>query len=387
MDRRPPLRSAALLWALAWVLYVLKGLVQPDKPGVYPIFAAAARHWWEGRPLYEPYPGIDIFRYPPTFAVVFTPFAALPDLLGGALWNLTSMVVLWAALRTTARRLLAVDWTPRQEALFLILTLVGTLRGLWSAQTNALLIALVLFATIAVHHRRWWPAATLLAAAVAIKLWPLALVALLASVWPRPLIGRFLAACAAFAAVPFLTRPWGEVLTEYASFHAVLERTAPLRWRGYRDAWTLLEQLGPVDGRFYLALQVGGAALVLLWCHWQRLRLRSEPRLLYAVLAAWVSWQLLLGPATERLTYGIVAPFLAVALLESRGRAQRALAIAAALMVAILGSGEAERALLPLLPMAAAIQPAGVLVFVIWLVVSHWQLPEREASQQAGQRT
>lgn len=363
------MRAAVILWASAWLLYELKWLVQPDKPGVYSIFAEASRHWWSGEPLYVDYPGIDIFRYPPTFAVAFSPFAALPDPIGSGLWNLLSLSLLFWALRLAVARLFPWQWSSREEGWFLVLTLCGTIRGFWSAQSNALLLALLLLACIAILEGKWWCAAFLVAVPMFIKLWPVALIMLLSVYWPRRLPGRVIVASGVLAALPFLTRPWHEVVTAYHGLYQVLVRTAPLRWHGYRDAWTIWEQIAEVDRGWYLVLQGSGALAVLGWCLWQRRVLSSDRHLLTVTVAAWASWQLLLGPATERLTYGLVAPFTSAAVILSFARHRlRGLAVAAWLMTVVLGSGGAERTLLPVFPAAPAIQPAGAAVFAIWLV-------------------
>jgi hypothetical protein len=99
-------------------------------------------------------------------------------------------------------------------------------------------------------------------------------------------------------------------------------------------------------------------------------------------LATWASWQLLFGPGTERATFGIIAPLAAWGLVTTfriaRGRV--VMVIAYALMV-LGGFGQAERALLPSFPLAAALHPLGVLVFAGWLVVyaRDWQSTSRNA--------
>jgi hypothetical protein len=361
------LTIAISLWVLLWVVWVVD-VASGGRQGVYPIFADAALRWWSGDPLYPPDAHLDdVYRYSPLFAIAFTPFAVVPAAAGGGLFNLLSLILLYRALRVVLRRILVVE----RVALFYVLTLIGTIRGFWSAQTNVLLLALVLYAAVAVLDRRWWRAALLLAAAVSIKLWPLALVALLATRWPLALLGRFVAAAAGFTALPFLTRPFREVIAEYAGYLDVLERTAPIRWRGYRDAWTILEQIGPPDPTLYLGLQAAGGLAVLVWVQWKRPALDVAGWLLLT-LQSWAAWQLLFGPGTERLTYGLIAPFTAGAVVDagSRGRL-RVLAVAAYAAAHLLGSGEAERALLPYLPWAEAIQPAGVVLFGVWMVVRY----------------
>jgi hypothetical protein len=259
--------------------------------------------------------------------------------------------------------------------------LVGSAVGIWSGQSNAILPALVALALAAIVRQQWWTAAWLLAVPVFIKLWPLAIVLLLAACWPRQLIGRFAAACAALAAAPFLTRPFEKVVWQYHEWYASL--TGPLqgRWEGYRDAWTIWENLCPLAGRctdwqqpvnrhVYLALQLTTVAAVLGWCLWQRRRANmGDGHLLTLIYSMWASWQLLFGPGTEQLTYGIIAPATSWAVLVSFAEKKaRWLTVAAWAMLALLAAGDIEKPILAVFPAGRILLPLGVVLFVAWLV-------------------
>jgi len=371
------LDAAFWAWGVFIVAVSVKTFVVPEKHSVYPMFAQGARHWWHDESLYADYSALDLdlFRYSPTFAVAMTPLAVLPDRLGGLLWNLLSIGVLVAALQRAVADVLPGTWSARQMGLFWGLTLVGAVRGIWSAQNNTLLIAFVLLAASAIARRRFWEAALLLAAAVFIKVWPLALVMLLVLWWPWALGSRFLAATAALAAVPFLTRPWQAVLAQYGDWGAILVQTRTRRWPSYRDAWTLWETTGAPHGpTAYLVLQLSGALGVLAWCLVKCRRSRDVRCRLTCILAAWVAWQMLLGPGTERQTYMIMAPVTAWAVVASVAqRRGRTLALAAWLMTGLLGIGGLERALEPHSTPAQAILPLGALVFAVWLVQHRWE--------------
>ena len=373
---------ALTLWIILAIAAGVKAIIQPSSHTVYPVFAAGARHWYADMPLYVDYEGLDLFRYTPTFAVAVTPFGVFPDIIGGVLWNLASVGVLLWSLRILVRDVFPGSWPPWREAAFLGLTLVGSVRGVWAGQNNALLFASAAFGMAAIARKRWWMASLLLALPVFIKVWPIALVLLLMACWPRQLIGRFVVAVAALALVPFLTRPPTVVLAAYHQWWEMLVSTGPVRWPGYRDAWTIWEQIvQPVSHLGYVAMQLGTAGLVLGWCLWQRRRTTSARQLLTLIMSIWVAWQLLFGPGTERLTYLIIAPMVAWALVTSYAeRGGRMLSLVAWLMTGILGTGGAERALLPYFSAAPAILPAGVVVFVVWLVIHARNLPAEAAS-------
>lgn len=366
----PWARAAAVLWGLLLALYGVKVWRQPFEHTVYPIFTAAADHWWQRVSLYSLYDGLDLYRYSPAFAVAMTPFALLPNWLGSVLWTSLSVGLLLAGMNTLLREVLPGAWPQGRQGRFLVLALAGSVRGIWSGQSNALLLALALFAAAAILRRRWWTASALLMAAVAIKVWPIALVLLLAALRPRRLIGRCLAVGGGFAAVPFLAAPPSYVFGQYREWARHLVESSDLRWAGIRDARTILETVVPVDASWFAAAQAASALAVLAWCWWQSRRGVSEGRLLTYVLAAWAGWQLLFGPASERLLYGLIAPFTSWAVLASPvGGGYRLLSWGGWLLTSLLGTGEVERALAPFFGGAQAVQPFGVVVFLAWLLL------------------
>ena len=223
------LRQALALWACLAVAVCVKTAVCTDPHSVYPQFAASSHHWWADKSLYTNYRAtehIDGYRYSPAFAVAFTPLAYLPARLGTMIWDVASIVLLVWALHVFVRDVLPGDWPPQRESLFLMLALPGSIVGIWSGQSNALIIAAIMLALAAIVRQRWWTAAILLAVPVFIKIWPLAIVVLLVFFWPRQLVWRFAVACAVLALVPFLTRPPSMVVWQYREWYDGPDRAA-----------------------------------------------------------------------------------------------------------------------------------------------------------------
>jgi hypothetical protein len=402
----PRLRALGL-WVALCVAVCTKTALLGQESTVYRIFAGASRHWWANQSLYASYTiseGLDGYRYSPAFAVFCTPFYLLGDPAGAICWSLASICMLVWALHALARDVLpelgfgtpgverspslpddnqphTSAWLPRQEGWFLALAMVGSTWSIWSGQSNALVTALILLGLSSIARRQWTAAAWLLSAPVFIKLWPLALVLLLACCWPRQLIWRLAVACAVLALIPFLTRPPSIVLWQYAQWYESLTGPLQARWPGYRDAWTVWEQLAASlqfqpDSRLcrhaYTALQLFTAAALLGWCLWQRrhtpIASQTGP-LLMLILSMWACWQLLCGPGTEQLTYGIVAPSaswaLIVAFAEKRARP---LMLSSWAILSLLPAGDIEQALLRVLPAAKALLPLGTLLLASWLL-------------------
>lgn len=365
------LKRALILWAVLWVVVSVKFIVQPERKSVYPCFADSSINWWADRNLYDNEEYNTGFRYSPTFAVAFSIFAVFPPTIGGILWSALNIGLLVLALRLLVKEIFPGEWSQLQEAVFLLLCLVGCTRAIWSAQSNALVFALAALAVVFLKKERWWGAAFILAAAVHIKLWPAALALLLMARFPFQLGPRFATACALLVLPPFLTRPLPVVLQQYENWHALL--TGPyrtLRQGGLRDAYTIAEHFGTyIDDRVYTLLQLGMAGLALLWCLRLAKITTSKEAYFTGVLVTWVCWQLLVGPGTERLTFLLACPVASWALLVSlRERCYRGLALTAWLMLVPLGTGAVERLLLPVAPWSPAILPLGILPLIAWQV-------------------
>ncbi|MFZ1936310.1 MAG: glycosyltransferase family 87 protein [Thermoguttaceae bacterium] len=417
------LRRALTLWACLAAAVCVKTAVSPHPRSVYPQFAASSYHWWADKSLYVNYwptEHIDGYRYSPTFAVAFTPLAYLPAWLGTMIWDVASLVLLVWALHVFVRDVLPGDWPPQRESLFLMLALPGSIVGIWSGQSNAIVIATIMLALAAIVRQRWWWAVILLAVPVFIKLWPLALVMLLVVFWPRQLGWRFAVVCALLALVPFLTRPPSMVKWQYCEWYSTL--TGPLlkkTWPGYRDAWTIWATLSPTGTRrtlaspsqryAYMALQMIAAGGVLYWC-WRQYRRQalaheillqetlshcnggalgcgkhSRERLLLMILSMWASWQLLFGPGTEQLTYGIIAPSASWAVIVSFDEKRaRWLTVTAWAMLALFSSGDLEMLVRLVLPAGKILLPLGVVLFAAWLLWHERGPLDREQQSPRG---
>src|SRR4051794_14758144 len=99
-------RAAIAVWCAILLFVCVRVYLQPAAKTVYPIFSASGRFWWTGAELYEPYRSADVqdgWRYAPTCAILFTPFAVFPDAIGGGLWRLFSVLALLGALAWFAR--------------------------------------------------------------------------------------------------------------------------------------------------------------------------------------------------------------------------------------------------------------------------------------------
>jgi hypothetical protein len=389
------------LWLILAVAVGVRTLVRPAEHTVFPIFAASAEHWWGNQSLYDLYPPLDHFRYPPVFAVLVTPFQMLGLTVGGILWTWFNMAVYVVGLSYFVRDVIPSTWTQRRTALFLSLAALGALRGLWNAQSNALTVGLLLLGAAAlvraadmrspsgssVEKGAWWLAAFPLGLAVCMKLTPLAPILLFCVLWPHPLTGRLLAAMTLIFLVPFLTRPPAVVVEHYRDWFDHLLQSGNGRWLGFRDGWTVwlvlrhlfgsesgpLALREPMDSVWYRLVQLATAAATLGWCLWQERRARrlelGTRWLVFVTLSMGLAWLMLFGPAVEHATYVFLTAPLAWALLERRTWPHgQGLILASFALIMVLGWGAMTRLLSPEWPILLTALPAGTALYAIWLI-------------------
>jgi hypothetical protein len=219
------------------------------------IFRSAFDHVRAGVDLYAPHAAehADLFKYSPTFALLFAPFAVMPYALALVAWNVLTVLLIFLALR------LALDPADRLIAIQLAgLGLITTIDG---TQTNGIIAALIVLAFAALERQRLRTAATLIAGGALIKLFP---AAALAFAVPRKDRWRFAAGFAAILAVlvalPLVVTTIPTLAAQYRSWYSMgsvdaLDRGASVM-RLMRD---LLGYEGP-----NWPVQLAGTALLLL---------------------------------------------------------------------------------------------------------------------------
>ena len=386
------LRRAAALWLVLVVVLGVKSATNPKRHSVFPLFVAGARHWWAGQSLYAEYPDVidvfEVFRYSPTCALAFSPLAALPDRVGAVVWNILNLGVLAWGLCLAARDVLPGRWSTCRLALLLSLTFLGAIRPAWNGQSNPLVVGLLLLAASAVARDRGWTAAALLAAAVYLKVSPIALALLFVALRPRLLLARFAVAMLAGAALPFWTRPAGYVLDQYLTWFVLLRGSAATRWPAFRDAWTVWELTGhAVHVPTYRVLQAVAGLSTLAWCQGLRRRFADQKAVLTGTLAMGSAYLMAFGPSVEHATYVVLAPAVAWAVLRAaeRGTGRTWAGLAFALTM-VLGTELFERPLIGRFPFVTALLPAGSLLFAGWLVCHAALLGRRDAAETSLDR-
>jgi hypothetical protein len=168
-------------WVVA--VYVCAALIVTIQRGVFSFpndFAVFRASFWNlvaGRDLYvlRLDQAHDYFKYSPSFALLFAPFAALPFVVGLFCWNVVNALSIFFALRL----LLPHDRAGLAQALVFL----PMLRSMQSSQSNALVAALIVFAFISFERGWLWRGGIAVAVGAVTKIFPLAA---LTFAFPRP---------------------------------------------------------------------------------------------------------------------------------------------------------------------------------------------------------
>jgi hypothetical protein len=310
------------LAAAAWVGILLavcgRVLLSDRSPSVYPLYAQAARHWIEGAAVYDHLSG-EPYRYSPLATLVLIPFGLMPDRVGSISWRLLNAGVFLAGLGFWMKAVLPRTLTKAQGASLYYLVIPLSVGSLNNAQSNLLVIGLLLAGTAAVARQHWNLAAASLAVAGLFKLYPLAVGLLLAAAYPRRLAGRLTLFLLLGLIVPFVMQRPGYVADQYLRWLHLLQNDNRQDWplnEAYRDLRLLCRVwLQPLSSSAYLAIQVLSGCAIAAWCLTRRRALGSS--FLATILALGCCWMTVCGFATESCTYALLAPALAWAVLEA----------------------------------------------------------------------
>ena len=216
VERRRPIDW---LIALLWIGAIVAATVQhgvASQNNNFKIFRAASRHLFAGLDLYAAYPAeqFDLYKYSPTFALLFAPFAYIPFAPAMLLWNALNAGALYVALGLVLPRRAA---TVARAIVFL--DMLGSLQNV---QSNALVAALIVltFAAYERHHTALGSLAAI--TGTYIKVFPLAGVSFAIFHPRKPRVAiAVVTAMLLFAALPLLVTSPARLMAQYASWRAV----------------------------------------------------------------------------------------------------------------------------------------------------------------------
>ena len=336
---------------LAIVSTVQRGLLTRSH-ATFPIFRQSFVHLAQGRDLYARYPAEqgtedrDLFKYNPSVALAFAPLTLVPFLAGLLAWTLVNALGVYAAVRALF---------PEDEATAAtIIVFPALIAAVQSTSSNGLVAALMVGGYVSLEAGRHWRAVGAIATGILMKLFPAAILPLIAARADRGRVAvRFAIVMAVLLSAPLLVTAWPTLVAQYKSWAAILladegdlvfARSMMVNVRNWTGQ--------PIANWVFQ----GAATLVLIAPIAVRRSSWDAPEFRRAMFASLMVYVVIFNHQSENSSYVIAAVGLAVWFLSARATPARML-----LLVACLAGMEA------------------VPYFFVWglMQVDLLQLPER----------
>lgn len=279
------------------------------------IFHASFWHLIHQQNLYISYAHQDLFKYSPTAALLFAPFAVPPFALGLLLWNAFNATALIFALHRLVGQ--------RNVSLALLLVFPELFNAMQASQSNALVAALIILAFVALEKGHQLRGYLSIAVGVAIKIFPLAALSF-AIFYPRRARAAvaFVLCATALALLPLMVTPPSMLLAQYGWWHAI-EMTDALA-RG-ESVMLALHQAFGVQWPNWPVQAAGITVLLLPLLHRKRW---ADVHFRRAFLASLLVFVVIFNHQAERQSYVIAATGVALWFVDSpRDRYRLALVI------------------------------------------------------------
>ena len=141
----------------------------------YIIFKQSFYHLIAQKDLYIHYPQeqYDLFKYPPTFALLFAPFSVLPDVVGYPLWTAINLLLPVVAIQKLK------GLSQRGKSAFSVILLLEGITSALNSQSNGLMLGLLLLAFVALQQQSYTKAILFIWLTAFIKLFGLLFFALI----------------------------------------------------------------------------------------------------------------------------------------------------------------------------------------------------------------
>ena len=317
-------RIVGLLYVAAIVFISLRNLSLPwgdlfadggfySRYNNYIIFKQSFFHLITRQDLYIHYPQeqYDLFKYPPTFALLFAPFSMLPDFLGYSVWTALNLLLPVFAIY----KLQGVS--SRVKAAMSALLLLEGFTSALNSQSNGLMLGLLLFAFVAMQNGRISQAVLFIWLTAFIKLFGILFFAMLL-VFPGAVKKSLVRVPVIFGALYLLPLPvlgWEGLQRQYASMFNLLAHD-----HGYFVKYSVMGWLQQWFGlrpnkNLILILGLGLQCLPLLvliikqklWRSGtlQQMNSKSLERWQFLFAASWLLWMVIFNHMAESATYVI----------------------------------------------------------------------------------
>jgi len=296
------------------LLYVAIGLMvlaltaqrsfYPHDHWTFWIFRASFRHLQHQQDLYARYGKHDLFKYSPTAAMLFAPFAFPPFALALLLWNAVNAGALVFAIKRISR--------DRDVVLALLLVLPELFVTLQASQCNALIAALIVLSFVALERGHQVRGFLAIAIGFVIKIFPIAGLGF-AIFHPRRVRGAVVFAMCTLGLLllPLLVTSPSMLLAQYEWWHQVEASDALLRGS---SVMRILQQTWGITWANWTVQVAGVLVLLLPLLHHERW---GDQQFRRAFLASLLVFVVIFNHQAERPSYVIAATGVAIWFADS----------------------------------------------------------------------
>jgi hypothetical protein len=260
----------------------------------YVIFSNSFYHLADDKNLYAQYPAeqYDVFKYSPTFALLFAPFSALPHNAGLAAWNLLNVLVFFLALKK-------LSLPPLRELGFGLLAIPEIFTTTTNSQSNLLIAGLLILAYINLERGKTFLPVLFISLTVFIKLFGILFFAMLL-LYPQRLkaIVTSGAVLLGLFILPFPISGWDRLIQHYREYlglitgdHGYFVKYSVMGWLKSWFGWQ------PDKNIIVLAGLLIQCIPLLLWKRFTN----RDFRTIYA--ASWLIWLVIFNHMAESATF------------------------------------------------------------------------------------
>lgn len=271
----------------------------------YIIFKNSVFHLFNHTDLYKSYPNehYDLFKYTPTFSLIFTIFAYLPNYIGLLLWNTLNVFLPLIGIHR-------VFGLSKYKGLFSIVLIPEILTSVLNSQSNGIILGLLLLAFAAIQKEKTYWASFYILLTVFIKLFG-GLFIVLFLIYPKQLKKAILFSIPVFLLLLFLPSMWigtQSLFEQYASFLNLLKNDSQQFVKysvmGWLNSWF---QIYPSKNTIIatgLFLQLLPLLMVKSW--------NNQSKIIYAMSI--LIWMVIFNHMAESATFIIAVGAILVAL-------------------------------------------------------------------------
>lgn len=306
-ERFPWIFTASFPWiffgVIALAASVHRILLGPQSFNNYTIFEYSWKHLIENLNLYVAYPDehYDLYKYSPTFAFFMAPFSALPRCVGLIFWNLLNMLApVWAVSKLTIPQ--------KQKNLVLLLVFIELLSSVQNAQSNGIMLGLIIGAFACFEKNKPVLAVLLICIGFYIKIFA-AVAAVMLFFYPQKLksVLSGIVFVIVLGALPLLVVSWESLLAQYSNW-LVLLGNDPAHELNF-SIMTLTERTLGIHAADIFFLVPG---MILLLAPLLRIRQYGNFRFRLMYLCSVLIWVVIFNHKAESPTYCIAMGGIAI---------------------------------------------------------------------------